>query len=346
MPDPLISLTIAAVISIIFLSLFWPDKGLWWKLKRRNVMTERVFREDALKHIQNCDFQSEQPSITSLAGALGVSTNHATEILNDLESRELITVDGHDFQLTSTGRDYAMRIIRAHRIYERYLADQTGFEESEWHTRAHHFEHQLSTEEVEALATSLGHPTHDPHGDPIPMADGTVVYPEERMVLNQLQLNTPARIIHLEDEPEAVYAQLIAEGLYVGQDVHLIEKTPTRVRFWAGDDEHILAPLLASNVAVIPITEEPEDDELPGQPLATLKPGEEAHILSLSPRIRGVERRRLMDLGFLPGTNVLVEMKSAGGDPVAYRVRGAVIALRKEQAELISVCPEGLFCEE
>lgn len=346
MPDPFISLLVAFLIAAVLLFFFWPDKGLFWRFQRRNQMTERVFREDALKHIQNCELHGEQSSVTSLAGALSVSTNQAADILTDLESRELIVLEGHDFQLTNSGRDYAMRIIRAHRIYEKYLADQTGYEESEWHSRAHQYEHQLSPEEVETLATQLGHPTHDPHGDPIPMPDGTVVYLEGRMDLNQLPLNTPARIIHLEDEPEAIYAQLVAEGLHVGQDIQLIENSPARIRFWAGDDEHVLAPLFASNIAVVPITGEPMEDELPGQPLATLLPGEEARILRLSPRIRGVERRRLMDLGFLPKTKIHVEMTSAGGDPIAYQVRGALIALRKDQAELISVCPEDKFCED
>lgn len=346
MPDPLISLSVAAVVTAIIFYFFWPDKGPFWRWQRSRMMSERVLREDALKHIQNCDIHDEQPSLKSLAGALNVSTNQAAEVLADIESHELIEVQGPEFRLTPAGRDYAMRIIRAHRIYERYLADQTGYEESEWHTRAHQFEHQLSPEEVEDLATQLGHPTHDPHGDPIPMADGTVVYPEGRMILNQLDLNIPARIVHLEDEPEAIYAQLIAEGLHVGQEVRLMESSPQRIRFWAGGDEHVLAPILASNIAVMAVTEEPQEDELPGQPLATLKPGQEARVLALSPRIRGVERRRLMDLGLLPGTTIRVEMESAGGNPVAYRIRGALIALRKNQAQLISVCLENKECND
>ncbi len=344
MPDPLFSLIIAGLIAAIVLYLFWPEKGLFWRLQRSSEMTGRVFREDALKHIQNCEIHGEHPSVTSLAGALSVSTNQVAEILTDLEGRELIEVQGQTFPLTPAGRDYAMRIIRAHRIYERYLADQTGYKEAEWHARAHQVEHQLSPEEVEALATQLGHPTHDPHGDPIPMADGTVVYPENRTILTLLDLNTPARIVHLEDEPEAVYAQLVAEGLHIGQEVYLIETSPQRVRFWAGDDEHVLAPLLAANIAVIPMTDEPEQVELPGQPLSTLKSGQVAQILNLSPRIRGVERRRLMDLGLLPGTGISVEMQSAGGDPIAYRVRGALIALRRSQAQLITVCPDAGEC--
>lgn len=340
MPDPLLSLIIAAAITAIGLFVFWPESGLYWRWQRTNKMTDRVLIEDALKHIQSREIHGEKPSLESLAGVLNVSTNQAAEVISDLESHHLIEMHGAEFKLTPTGREYALRIIRAHRIYERYLAEQTGFEEAEWHTKAHQLEHQLSPEEVERLAYQLGNPTHDPHGDPIPTADGTVVYREDRTALTNLPNDTLARIVHLEDEPEAVYAQLVAEGLHVGQEVRLLETSPQRVRFWAGDDEHILAPILAANITVVSVTEKPEAAELPGEPLTNLKPGQEAQVVALSPRIRGAERRRLMDLGLLPGTTIEVEIVSAGGDPIGYRVRGAVIALRKSQAKLISVCPE------
>ena len=340
MPDPLISLLIAAILTAVGLFVFWPERGLYWRWQRTNEMTERVLTEDALKHIQNRETHGEKPSLESLAGVLNISTGQAADVISNLEVHGLIKMEGTSFKLTTTGREYALRVIRAHRIYERYLAEETGYEESEWHTKAHQLEHQLSLEDVEKLAFQLGNPTHDPHGDPIPMADGTVVYPEDRITLTQLDLDTSARIVHLEDEPEAIYAQLVAEGLHVGQEVRLLETSSQRVRFWAGDDEHILAPILAANIAVVKAAEKPEAAELPGEPLTNLQPGQEAQVVALSPRIRGAERRRLMDLGLLPGTTIEVEMESAGGDPIAYRVRGAVIALRKSQAQLISVCPE------
>ena len=337
MPDPLISLLIAAAIVAVFLFIFWPERGLYWRWQRTNKMTDRVLIEDALKHLQDRDMHGQKPSLESLAGVLSVSTNQAAEVISDLELHQLIEMQGAEFKLTPTGREYALRIIRAHRIYERYLAEQTGFEEAEWHTKAHQLEHQLSPEEVEKLAYQLGNPTHDPHGDPIPTADGTIIYPKDRTALTNLPSDTLARIVHLEDEPEAVYAQLVAEGLHVGQEVRLLEISPQRVRFWAGDDEHVLAPIMAANIAVIPVAEEPKAEETHGEPLTNLKPGQEARVMALSPRLRGAERRRLMDLGLLPGTTIEVEMASAGGDPIAYRIRGAVIALRKSQAQLISV---------
>ncbi len=146
-----------------------------------------------------------------------------------------------------------------------------------------------------------------------------------------------ARIIHLEDEPEAVYAQIVAEGLHVGQIVRMIKSSQHRVRFWAGDDEHLLAPIVAANIAVLPIQDEQDAAETTGEPLTNLDIGEVAQVISISPRTRGVERRRLMDLGILPGTSIEIEMSSPSGNPTAYRVRGAVIALRQSQAEDIRI---------
>ena len=71
--------------------------------------------------------------------------------------------------------------------------------------------------------------------------------------------------------------------------------------------------------------------------------GEHGQIVGLSPRCRGPERRRMMDLGILPGTVVTAELISPSGDPTAYRIRDALIALRVEQAQLINISrlPEG-----
>lgn len=344
--DPLISLIVAAIITIVTLWLFRPDRGWFWRWQRSREMTGRVLREDALKHIHQCEIHGDRPSVKSLAGALNISPNAVAQVLTDLESHALLATDGADLRLTPDGRDYALRIIRAHRLYERYLADESGFDEQEWHTRAERFEHQLTPAETEALAARLGNPTHDPHGDPIPTASGHMVYPDERTPLTALSLDEPARIVHLEDEPEAVYAQLVAEGLHVGQEIRLIESSPQRVRFWAGGDEHLLAPVLAANIGVVPLPKEPRDEEIPGVPLSTLEPGQRGRVIKISPRIRGAERRRLMDLGILPDTLIEVEMFSAGGDPMAYRIRGAMLALRKSQANLINVCPEDETCLE
>jgi Fe2+ transport system protein FeoA len=109
------------------------------------------------------------------------------------------------------------------------------------------------------------------------------------------------------------------------------------VRFWADGDEHVLAPILAANVSVTPLHLEEEIDPGPYEALSQLKLGQTAKVTGLSHLCRGAERRRFLDLGILPGTVIRAEMISPSGDPTAYRIRGALIGLRKEQADLIYI---------
>ncbi len=301
--------------------------------------TERILSEDALKHIYECEQEVRQPTLQSVAGALQISTDETADLLSNMVTHHLLQIEGREFRLTPTGRDYALQVIRAHRLWERYLADETGFAEAEWHDRADQHEHSLSPAEAEALSARLGHPTHDPHGDPIPSAGGKFV-PHGGRPLTTLAAGESARIVHLEDEPAAVYAQLSAEGLYPGMEIKLLELSPQQVRFWADGDQHILTPLLANNISVVRLPKEQALETAPRARLSDLKPGETGRVVSISPACRGLERRRMLDLGILPGTRIKAEMVSPSGDPTAFLIRGALIALRKEQAVLINITPE------
>jgi len=336
MPEPLIALLIAATITLIAWLLFRPKSGLVPRWRKARQITERVLMEDALKHIQRCERHGDTPSLQSIAGALDISVNQAAKIAEKLQSMELIIIENGEFLLTPAGRDYALRIIRAHRLWEEYLAEHTGFDESEWHDQAEEYEHLLSPEEAKDLAQQLGNPVYDPHGDPIPSSTGEFKHHPGKP-LTSMDLETPLRIVHIEDEPEEIYAQLVAEGLSPGMFARITEKTPQRLRFWIGDEEHVLAPIVAANISVVPLPEEKTEQVQPGAPLNTLNHGEKGRVVALSPRLRGADRRRMMDLGILPGTMIDVEMTSPSGDPTAYKVRGALIALRIEQAKLIQV---------
>ena len=341
MDNPAILLLIGTVVLTVTAVLLWPEKGVLSRWQQARQMTDRARREDALKHIYKCEQKGRRASVESIAGALNVSTNEVAELLGDMQTHHLLHVHSDNITLTSEGMESALHIIRAHRLWERYLAEQTGFSESEWHSQAELQEHQLTPEAADALAARLGHPTHDPHGDPIPSAAGNYVY-HDGQPLNQLPADQPARIVHLEDEPEAVYAQLVAEGLYPGQTVRLIESNSTRIRFWANGNEHILAPIVARNISVRPLpavveeeTAVPEKDQ--SMKLSDLALGKTAEVLRISPNCRGAERRRFMDLGILPGTAITAEMRSPSGEPTAYRIRDAIIALRPNQANYIYV---------
>ena len=177
---------------------------------------------------------------------------------------------------------------------------------------------------------------------PIPTATGDIV-PAYGQPLSSLCEGQWATIVHAEDEPEAVYAQLVAHALVPGMRVRMIELTPDRIRFEVDGEEHSVPPVVAANLFVVPLAENQEREQ-PLERLATLQPGQTAKVVRISPACRGVQLRRLLDLGFVPQTIVEAELRSPSGDPTAYRVRGALIALRKEQANQIFVTrqPHGI----
>jgi DtxR family Mn-dependent transcriptional regulator len=338
MLNPLLLLLAAIVILLLAHYAFWPDSGFVFRWKRARQMTERVLIEDALKHIFNCETTGDRPSIESIAGALDVSTHQAVELIGKIEAGQMIRREEGFIRLTPEGRQSASHILRAHRLWERYLADATGFAEEEWHARAEYAEHHLSATEMDDLAAQLGHPTHDPHGDPIPSAEGEWVSPGG-IPLTAAEVGQTLRIVHIEDEPQVIYAQLIAEGLHPGMTLTVLEVSPKRVRFWADGEEHLLAPMFAANISAVQMPQEQEPVATSTWRLSSLKPGQRGEMIGISPACRGLERRRLLDLGFLPGAVVDAEFTSPRGDPTAYRIRDTLIALRNEQARWIYIKP-------
>lgn len=318
--------------------LLWPERGLIWRWLHRRKRMERVLMEDALKYLYKCRRRDQTPGLESVAGMLSISMDRATEILDQTRQRGLVSVQGDQFALTESGRRIALQIIRAHRLWERYLADKTGFTEEEWHQKAEELEHHTSTEDADRLSARLGRPILDPHGDPIPSRQGELV-DHGGQPLTTLEEGTLARVVHIEDEPEMVYAQIVAEGLHPHMTIRVDEKTDQRLRLWSGEQEFILAPMLAANLSVVPVPETDQHQDMRGVRLSDLKEGQEGEVLDISPRIRGLDRRRLLDLGVLPGTVIRAEMVSPGGDPTAYRIRDTLIALRQEQAQFIRVLP-------
>jgi DtxR family Mn-dependent transcriptional regulator len=317
-------------------ALFWPRLGLWARWQLAQDLAARIRREDALKHILKCEANGRVATLNSLAGSLEITAAQAADLLEELEEHELLTFEDGRLGLKPTGREMGLHVVRAHRLWESYLAEQTGVPEIEWHPRAEAREHLLTPQQTDELAAKLGHPLHDPHGDLIPTSHG-VLQGDPGQPLNSIPPETPVLIIHIEDEPDTIYRQLAAVGLRPGMRAFVIEKSAKRIRFWADGNEHVLAPILAQSVFVQPLPEYRTEDLVDEEFLSGLKPGRRTRVVGLSPACRGQERRRLLDLGFVPGTLVEVDMVSPAGDPTAYRVRGSVVALRHEQANLIRV---------
>ena len=314
----------------------WPRHGLLAHWRDAQKLARRTQREDALKHMLKSEADGRLPTLESIAGALQITTGAAAGLLQELEAHDLLTFADGRLRLRPTGREMGLHIVRAHRLWESYLAEHTGVDEAEWHVRAEKQEHLLTPEQTDALAAELGYPLRDPHGHVIPDSVGAL-QDDESQSLNGVAPEAPVVITHLEDDPVTVYRQLVALGLRPGMRVFVIERSATRIRFWADGNEHVLAPVLAESVAVRALPEARPADLVEDEFLSGLRPGGRARVLGLSPACRGAERRRLLDLGFVPGTVVEVDMVSPAGDPTAYQVRGSVVALRREQANLIRI---------
>ncbi len=332
-----IFLTLGILVgSLLLAAVLWPGCGLLARNRQRRASAARVLREDALKHICKTVASGRRPTLQSVAGSLHLRPDAAAGLLREMEQNGLVSYSSGDLCLTENGRRAGLHIIRAHRLWECYLADQTGLREDEWHARAEQREHAMTPAEADALSAQLGNPTHDPHGDPIPSSSGELE-PDAGQPLAALAAGESALLLHIEDEPENLYAQLVAQGLRVGMTVRMLEKNELRVRFLAGGEARELAPILAHQIEVLPLRE--PDAEETAENLAGFGPGRRVTVLGLSRSCRGQERRRLLDLGFVAGTDVTVDMISPSGEPTAYRVRGTLIALHREQAKLVMVKP-------
>jgi DtxR family Mn-dependent transcriptional regulator len=228
----LVGVIVGVVVSFGVIGLFWPGWGMIPRWRRATRTAERVRIEDTLKHLYESELDGVVPSVQSVAGALRLSADEVGEVLQGLHSRRLMLMEGDGIRLTASGREMGLHVLRAHRLWESYLADHTGFPEAEWHGRAHHLEHGLSPGEVDALSARLQHPIRDPHGDPIPTAEGEVAA-QRGVPLTIAPINEPLAILHLEDDSKAAYTELIAMGLHPGLPVRLVEASPDRVRLAA-----------------------------------------------------------------------------------------------------------------
>jgi len=243
--------------------------------------------------------------------------------------------DGNRYFLTEKGQRQGAAIVRKHRIYETYLAKKTGIDPSRWHELAEKEEHLIDAGTLARWEKELGFPLVDPHGDVIPDEKGEIAPPVWETLQNRRShWATVYKVVHVEDEPASVYRKLLQKGFYPGMIM--------RVHFdgnnWQVEYEGlktVLTPAEAALLSVIPLDADVWDAGI--WRLSLLEPGERGIIVRLSDRLQGLLRQRLLDLGFVPGTAVSVYLRAPWGDPTAYDVKGATIALRKEQAAMILV---------
>jgi DtxR family transcriptional regulator, Mn-dependent transcriptional regulator len=299
-------------------------------------MKHRDAIEDALKLLAEREGEGRTIGLTELAEGIGLpGPDAATGLAAELAAGGLIAPPGAVLTLTPTGRVYALQVLRAHRMFETYLAQQTGLKPADWHAQANIAEHRLTPEAVDALGEQLGNPPFDPHGDPIPSPAG-VVPPRTGRPLPEFPAGWAGRIVHVEDEPPVLYREILREGLAPDVRVRVEACTPERVYVRAEGREMRLSRAAAGQITATELPSGERFDDALAR-LTDLAADERGEVVGISPLVRGFARNRLLDLGVVPGSVLEIVLVSPGGDPVAYRIRGAAIALRREQAERILV---------
>lgn len=328
-------LIFACLILIVSGIIFWPGRGLLKRVKQARKDKMRILLEDCLKYLQDCKYRNIPCQRDDIISNFSISSDEAELVLSRLRAADLVRISNKNIHLTESGRSHALQIVRIHRLLEKYLADETSMNEEEWHPAAEHREHRLTAEEANELAARLGNPVYDPHGDPIPTATGEI--PKSRgMLLSEVKSGNTVKVIHIEDEPPEIYSAIVSQGLYPGLPLVFREKEENAYRIEINGEEKLLPVEMAQNITVLPWD---RAEKVPPhfRLLSSLKQGESGRVVGISRACRGQQRRRLMDLGVVPGSVISAEMKSMGGDPTAYLIRGALIALRKQQSDQIYI---------
>jgi DtxR family Mn-dependent transcriptional regulator len=208
--------------------------------------------QDYLKEIYKLEAAGRRPTTSALAAELGVSPPSVTSMVKKLASLGLVEHRRyHGAKLTTRGERVALEVIRHHRLIEQYLSQTLGLPIDALHAEADRLEHALS-EELEAhIDRSLGFPTRDPHGDPIPGPD-LKMDQVDITPLSTLEAGDKATIERIPDGDGELLRYLSKLKLTPGSRLEVRESAPfdgpLTVR--VGGADHAISRQLAAQIGV------------------------------------------------------------------------------------------------
>jgi DtxR family Mn-dependent transcriptional regulator len=218
----------------------------------RTRLSEAI--ENYTKAIYALEQRSQQPvTNNALADRLGVTPASASSMVKKLAGLKLVSrVPYKGVKLTPKGRRVALEVLRHHRLLELYLEQSLGVPWDRVHDEAEVLEHVLSEELEELIASKLGNPTRDPHGDPIPSRELRVE--EERTErLSELQVGAHGIFVRISDSDPDMLRYLAKRGITPGDRFEVVEKQPfdgpLSTRF--GNRVHVLGGELADAMRVL-----------------------------------------------------------------------------------------------
>jgi DtxR family Mn-dependent transcriptional regulator len=208
--------------------------------------------EDYLKAIRHLQQEKTPVSTSALAQHLDRSPASVTNMIKNLAERRLVEHEPyHGVRLSDSGEREALRIIRRHRVIEAYLIENLGYSWDRVHAEAERLEHAASDELVERMAVVLGDPELDPHGSPIPTADGEL--PERSHPLLSEVVEGAKVIVREVNDSDGSRLRYLAElGLYPGTRLEVLDREPFGgpIRLRIGSRERSLGRSLAEAVRV------------------------------------------------------------------------------------------------
>lgn len=194
--------------------------------KRAEWRTEAV--EDFLKTVYLLEQQVAPVPTTLLARALNIAAPSVTDMIKRLSGSENLLLDYRPYQgvrLNEEGRRIALEVIRHHRLLEVYLTRVLGYAWDEVHEEADRLEHYISEKLESRIDDALGHPELDPHGDPIPALDGTML-DLNLVLLSDLEPEQEAQVSRIVDQSSEVLRYLSDLGMTPGAHVTLTAHAP------------------------------------------------------------------------------------------------------------------------
>ena len=181
--------------------------------------------ENYLKAIYALTEQDEQgASTTAVAKKLDTKASSVTDMVKKLADKSLVNYKKYQgVTLTEEGRRIAVNIIRKHRLWEVFLVNHLNFRWDEVHEIAEQLEHIRSSELTDRLDHFLDHPRFDPHGDPIPDADGNIISHQETFALSELTADEQGIIVGVDDSSSAFLQYLENQNLILGKRITVVQ---------------------------------------------------------------------------------------------------------------------------
>jgi DtxR family Mn-dependent transcriptional regulator len=194
--------------------------------------TEELRHSDAVEDYAKAIYslqrraRGDAVSTNDIADRLAVTPASVSAMLKKLAERGLVRhARYHGVQLTREGERVALEVLRHHRLLEHYLAEHLGVPWDRVHEEAEALEHVLSEDLEARIDAKLGHPTHDPHGDPIPSAD-LVIDEGDTRSLADLRGGDRGRLVRVSDSDPAMLRYLDERGLRIGDRFEVVDRQP------------------------------------------------------------------------------------------------------------------------